>query len=171
MIKNDLQMLWGTIRKVFTYTGRASRKEYWTFILACVIGNFILGIFCGGLAAMADVLGMIAAFLMCLIIIAEIVVSISLTVRRLHDVNLSGFWLLYLNPFLGLPLIYVIYLLGVDASCERFVENVKKVGSPWLGWILLWLLWTIGSFGAMFLLCLCAGKNEANEFGESPYSK
>ena len=109
-------------------------------------------------------------FIFILVIVAELLIYLSLTVRRLHDLSLSGFWLLYLNPVLGLPLIYIVYLLGIDTSCERFIENIKKVGSPWLGWILLWLLWPLGVCGTMFLLCLSAGKKEANEFGENPYA-
>ncbi len=163
-------MLWGTIRKIFTYTGRASRREYWLFVIVSNIVNFIWIVFCSGLAAISGWLAAPFIIIFVLAYIAEILIWLSLMIRRLHDLSLSGFWLLYLNSLTGLPLIYIVYLLGIDASCERFVENVRKVGSPWLGWILLWLLWPLGSFGAMFLLCLSAGKKEANEFGESPYA-
>lgn len=170
-MKNDLMMLWTTVKKIFTYSGRATRKEYWMFILACVIVNFVLGVLIGGFAAIAEFLGIIFGFLGFLIILAEIFIILSLSVRRLHDIDLSGFWLFYLSPVVGLPLIYIVYLLGIDCSCDKFIENTKRVGSPWLGWILLWLFWPLGAVAATFLLFLYAGKDEANSFGESPYSK
>ena len=169
LLKNYGLMLFSTVKKVFDYSGRATRKEFWGFILAAFIVNFLLAIFAGIMAAIADFLGIIFLFLLLLVYIAEIVITIPLAVRRLHDINLSGFWLLYLSPF-GMPLIYVVYLLGVDQTCDKIIENNKKVGSAWLGWILTWLLWPLGSCAAQFLLFIFAGKKEDNAFGPNPYA-
>lgn len=169
LLQEYLMMLLSTVKKVFDYNGRATRKEFWGFLLAVSIFNFVLLIFSLGMAAIADFLAVVFAFIFTLVYIAEIVIIIALAVRRLHDINLSGFWLLYLSP-LGLPLIYVVYLLGVDQTCEKIIENNKKTGSSWLGWILTWLFWPVGSIAAQFLLFLYAGKKEDNAFGPNPYA-
>lgn len=166
----DIMLIIGSIRKIFTYSGRATRKEYWTFVLwSCAIDFAIaVGIF------LAIKYELDASFFKGLLICAlagQILVTIPLSVRRLHDIDLSGFWMFYLNPAIGLPLVYVAYMLGLDSTCDKFIENAKKVGSPWLGWILLGLFWSVGSSFAMVLLFLYAGKDEDNSFGESPYKK
>jgi len=83
------------LQKYFVFAGRASRAEYWTFFafsfalsfLALVMSVFIDS----GFNAVAD-----------LISILLIVPSISAMVRRLHDVNKSGWWFfISLIPFIG----------------------------------------------------------------------
>ena len=90
----------------FTMSGRASRSEYWFWILGgvvfqiiMVVGAIILGIMdipiLPGLMALAPFLLVPA--------------SITVTVRRLHDIGMSGWmWFVALVPVIGA--IYLIYL-------------------------------------------------------------
>ncbi len=167
-MKDCFALLLSTVKKAFCYEGRATRKEFWLWVLANYIVNFIFLLLFAIGAAIHDVIGAIFAILLILVWVVELVITIPLAVRRMHDVNLSGFWLLYLLPC-GLPLIYAVYLLGVDSSCTRFVEKHKEVGSPWLGWILTWLFWYAGAPLAQLLLFIYAGRKEDNEFGPNPY--
>ncbi len=166
-MKNCLALLLSTVKKTFCYEGRATRKEFWLWIFATAVVNFFIGLVCG-LLSLIPLVGIIFTLLFLLFVAVEFVITISLAVRRMHDVNLSGFWLLYLLP-VGLPLIYAVYLLGVDNSCNRFIEKNKEVGSPWLGWIITWLCWSVGAPLAQLLLFIYAGKKEDNEFGPNPY--
>lgn len=85
----------------FDFNGRARRKEYWMFALWCflltivtVIIDTILGFEGGGV-----VTGLFA--------LAIILPSLGLLVRRLHDINYSGWW--YFISFI--PLIGGLILL------------------------------------------------------------
>ncbi|MBR2509888.1 MAG: DUF805 domain-containing protein [Lentisphaeria bacterium] len=155
-----------TLSSSFSFSGRATRKEFWIFTIINFIIFFILGIICAALSAIIS--NDAPYFLLVLLSVILIVPSISLTVRRLHDVGLSGFWVWYLNPT-GLPIIFVVYLLGLDKSVDNIIERIRNIGSTWLGWILTIIFWAVGAPAAIFLLYLYAGKKEANEYGPSPY--
>ncbi len=154
-------------KKAFTFAGRATRMEYWTLAITFWIAEIILLPIGGLLLGLLFPLGIIWLFLSSLILLALLVPLISVSVRRLHDLGLSGFWLWYLNPF-GLPVIFVVYLLDLDQACNKLIDKISKVGSPWLGWILTYLFYPIGATLALFLLFLYKGKPEDNEFGPSP---
>jgi uncharacterized membrane protein YhaH (DUF805 family) len=80
------------------FEGRASRSEYWWFYLGTLAIAFVAG-FIEGLAGIP---------LTVIAVLAMIVPSIALSVRRLHDTNRSGWYLLLgLIPFVGtIVLIY-----------------------------------------------------------------
>lgn len=75
-------------RKYADFHGRASRAEFWTFTLA-LVAFYLLFV---GIAAVAnnDSLMLLAG----LPILAAIIPSLAIAVRRLHDVNLSAWWIL-----------------------------------------------------------------------------
>jgi uncharacterized membrane protein YhaH (DUF805 family) len=75
------------MKKYAVFTGRARRREYWMFILVNVIIAFVLG-FIGGLAANSSMLGTLYS-------LAVIVPTIAAGVRRMHDTDHSGWWLLF----------------------------------------------------------------------------
>jgi uncharacterized membrane protein YhaH (DUF805 family) len=163
-----LNGLVGTFKKCVTFAGRATRAEYWFYVLAEIIIFAILGVICALADNIDEALGYVFTILFAIVALFLTVCHISLLVRRLHDLDLSGFWIWYLNPS-GLPVIFVLYLLGLDTACEKVVSRIQGTGSPWLGWILTWLFWPFGSVVAMILLTLYKGKSEDNEFGPNPY--
>ena len=72
------------------FSGRSRRSEYW---YACLF-NMLLSLVCW-----IPVIGWIAA-------VAVLIPGLSVTVRRLHDVGKSGWWLLLvLVPFGGIVLL------------------------------------------------------------------
>lgn len=75
------------IKKAFDYRGRTSRASYWYFLLFYFLIMIVLVLF-------ASVLGDIGGVLVLIYSLASIVVQIPLTVRRMHDVGHSGWWLL-----------------------------------------------------------------------------
>ena len=88
--------------------------------------------------------------------------------RRLHDLGLSGFWSCYLSP-LGLSFLYGAYVMDADVTAKAAVDRIKNVGSPWLSWILAWLLWPMASLFAMLLVLLSPGQKQDNIYGANPY--
>ena len=155
-----------TLKKTLSFKGRATKGEFWLFVLFV----FLVSIVCSVLLALTagSILGNIILGIIAILYLAITVCYISLSVRRLHDLGLSGFWLWYLNPF-GLPVVYMVYLLDLDSACNQVVEKIQKTGSTWLGWILAWLFWPVGAAATLFLLFLYNGKREDNEFGPNPY--
>ena len=76
--------------KYACFKGRASRKEYWSLWLFSQLISLLLGLvlFWGSLVAFE--------FLSDLVSILLIVPFLAVSVRRLHDVNMSGWWVLTL---------------------------------------------------------------------------
>ena len=157
-----------TLKKTFDYTGRAPRFEYWNFVILLLIFNVLFCVIGAIFGAIAEPLGMLVMGLFLVIALVEFLAGLSLAVRRLHDVGLSGFWLAYLSPF-GLPVVYIAYLLGLDSSCDKLVERNQKIGSSWLGWILTILAWGLGASVILFFILLYDGKKGTNEYGPNPY--
>jgi len=105
-------------RNMFNYQGRASRSAYWWFALFQVlawVGVLILAfIFAAVHVPAVSILLYVAA------VIGSILVSLSLTVRRLHDSDKSGFWyLIALVPFGGIVLLVFTLLEGTPGQ-NRF---------------------------------------------------
>jgi uncharacterized membrane protein YhaH (DUF805 family) len=107
------------IRNAFTYTGRASRSAYWWFAafeVVAWIGVLILALIFSAIhvSAIAVLLYVVAA-------IAAFLISISLTVRRLHDQDKSGFWyFIAFVPFIGGIWLLVLTLLEGTRGPNRF---------------------------------------------------
>jgi len=161
-----LDSLLDTLKRSVSFKGRSTKLDFWTFFLFNVLVNIIL--FALFLLTAGSVLGVIVGIIALLIDLVLLFPGISVSVRRLHDLGLSGFWLWYLNPA-GLPVIYMVYLLDLDRASNRIIEKIQNIGSPWLGWILTLLFWPLGAALTLLLLFLYTGKNEENEFGPSPY--
>jgi len=107
--------------KCFDFKSRSSRSEFWYFYLFTTILGFIglqidrllnLEILGLHLAQEVIILGPIYIFLYFLFFIP----SLSLYIRRLHDINRSGWWLLIaLIPFIGIiTLIFFWCLKGTQ---------------------------------------------------------
>ena len=88
------------LRRYAQFDGRAGRAEFWWFELASFIIVTVLSIL-GRASVLFSVIGFIYG-------IAVIVPSIAVGIRRLHDTNRSGWWLLLLLiPFVGLIVLIV----------------------------------------------------------------
>jgi uncharacterized membrane protein YhaH (DUF805 family) len=73
----------------FSLNGRINRKTYWLNYVLASIGFFIV------LTLLAVLLQEVGAILFLIAMIPFIWASIAVSVKRLHDVNLSGWWYLF----------------------------------------------------------------------------
>ena len=90
------------LRKYACFKGRASRKEYWWFVLMCLLLNIVLYFI-----DIPVLLAFLNLFLLC--------PTLAVTSRRLHDVGLMGWLSLFiLVPFGNLVLLYVLVRKGDD---------------------------------------------------------
>lgn len=80
------------LEKYADFTARASRPEYWWYTLAVVVAALVLSIIESivGVSRMVGPYGPLTA----LFFLATIVPSLAVGVRRLHDTDRSGWWLL-----------------------------------------------------------------------------
>ena len=104
-----------------TFSGRAARSQYWYFVLFNFLGGLILGAFD------AAVLNAPEGLLSNIFALALLLPNIAVAVRRLHDLNKSGWWLLIaLVPVLGT--ILLIYWF-----CQRGTAGDNQYGADPLG--------------------------------------
>lgn len=87
-------MEWAIIpfKKYADFTGRARRKEYWSFVLLYVVVFAVASL----VDRFAGLRGMIGPYgpLTALVLLALVVPAIAVGIRRLHDTDRSGWWLL-----------------------------------------------------------------------------
>lgn len=108
------------LAKYADFSGRATRSEYWwfylAFILFCIAGLVLAGI----LSSISETLGMIGFGIVALGALGFILPSLAAGVRRLHDVDKSGWFLLLgLIPIVGLVLLYFFVIPGTPGD-NRF---------------------------------------------------
>ncbi|HXD28596.1 MAG TPA: DUF805 domain-containing protein [Arthrobacter sp.] len=116
--------------KYATFSGRASRSEYWwvqlfNFIIVAVLYGVAMGMMVGSIdTTTGELTGAgfaVPLFILGLYGLAVIVPIIALTVRRLHDANFSGLlYLLVLVPGIGGLVILVLSLMPSVPEAARF---------------------------------------------------
>jgi uncharacterized membrane protein YhaH (DUF805 family) len=109
-------------KKYFTFSGRASRSEYWLCVVAYMVLYIVAVIldFSFGLWSVEAGIGTFSAIL----VVAVLIPSIAVSVRRLHDTNRVGWWLLiiFVPLFGAIALIVMHCLKGTDGD-NRFGPN------------------------------------------------
>ncbi|AKJ43673.1 DUF805 domain-containing protein [Pragia fontium] len=104
-------------KKCFTqyadFSGRARRKEYWMFTLFNLLAIIVLAIVGSILDSVFGSNGAVTGILLIVYSLAIIIPSLSVTVRRLHDTDKTGWWyLLVFIPFGSLVLLVFTILEG-----------------------------------------------------------
>ena len=106
----------------FVYRGRASRSAYWWFVLFEVIATVVLELLIVIPAATHS--SAIVGLFLIIVSIAMLyvaLVGLALTIRRLHDIDRSGWWVLIgLVPFVGGIVLLVFSLLEGTPGPNRF---------------------------------------------------
>jgi uncharacterized membrane protein YhaH (DUF805 family) len=104
------------LKKYAVFNGRARRKEYWMFFLFNVIICFALG-FIMGLAHSPSG----ANTLVDIYQLAILIPSIAVGVRRMHDTDHSGWWII-------VPIVNLVFACTEGTPGEnRFGEDPKQV--------------------------------------------
>lgn len=95
--------------KYATFSGRATRSEFWWFMLFCVLLNCAAGQING------SVYGIVS--------LALLLPSLAVGTRRLHDLGKSGWWLL-------LGIIPIANFLLIYWECQIGNEGENEYGAP-----------------------------------------
>ncbi|MBX9573433.1 MAG: DUF805 domain-containing protein [Candidatus Obscuribacterales bacterium] len=113
--------------KYASFDGRASRKEFWMFMLAQFCISFIINLAIIGLwTATAINLSVIST----IYALATLVPGLAIAVRRLHDSNRTGWWeLMGFVPVVGALTLVVFYCLPGTADENKFGSKPKGIGN------------------------------------------
>ncbi|MGQ4660495.1 DUF805 domain-containing protein [Lysobacter sp. F6437] len=106
------------------FEGRARRKEYWMFALFNLIVSIVLAVIDGIGGFMTESgIGMLGL----LYTLAVLLPSIAVGVRRLHDIDKSGWWLLLIFiPLIGAIVLLVFAVMEGTRGSNRFGEDPKS---------------------------------------------
>ena len=103
------------------FSGRARRSEYWYFILCYYIIAILAVVIDNALGLANDLTGY--GFITLAVTLGHILPSLSLVVRRLHDVGKSGwFYLIAFIPIIGGIWLFVLF-------CTEGTRGENKYGA------------------------------------------
>ena len=108
--------------KFAVFSGRASRSEFWFFVLFGILGGII--------SAIIDVMILGYPFeengpINLIFQVALIVPSLSVAARRLHDINKSGWWQLLWITIIGGILLIIWYATEGENKKNKFDPPIK----------------------------------------------
>jgi uncharacterized membrane protein YhaH (DUF805 family) len=126
-------------RRYFDFSGRSRRKEYWMFLLLFVIVYVVAFalMFAGGYSMSPTMatpgqpaemggMAMLGAAILGIFVLASLIPAIAVQIRRFHDQDRSGWWIL-LNfiPYLGSLVVLVFMCLEGTKGANRFGPDPK----------------------------------------------
>lgn len=112
------------LSKYVTFTGRARRSEYWWFVLFQIVATTVAMILDGVLGITFGVLPY--GVLYCLVVLGLFLPALAVTVRRLHDINKSGWnYLWILIPLIGAILLLVWTCFDSEPETNKYGDSPK----------------------------------------------
>jgi uncharacterized membrane protein YhaH (DUF805 family) len=112
------------LKRYAVFGGRSRRKEYWYFVLFSSIITLVLFVIDGAIGTFDPSLGI--GLLSGIFSLAILIPSIAVSIRRLHDIDRTGWWiLLSFIPFIGTIVLLVFAVLDGTPGSNRFGPNPK----------------------------------------------
>ena len=157
------------LKRYAEFSGRSRRKEYWMWILFLILANIVLSILdavlgLGGSAttttssapgAMGAAGSLSGGLLSKIFVLGVFVPNIAVAVRRLHDIDRSGWWIL-------LPLVPLVLAFGGVFAGAAAASVSSMIFS---GVACLVVFFT----GLLLLVWYCTeGTRGPNRFGDDP---
>ena len=143
------------LKRYAQFSGRAPRAEYWWFYLGYIILYAILTI----LTRISAIFGILG-----LVYLGLIIPMIAVCVRRLHDTNRTGLWLLApMIPYLiGLAMIVPAIISGAAGGVNPF--NMASLGAAGIFFMIGFVMAIV-----VFIFTVLPGTKGPNRFGDDPY--
>jgi uncharacterized membrane protein YhaH (DUF805 family) len=144
------------MRKYATFSGRARRAEYWWFYLFTIIGSIVTSI--------------IFAPLNIIFSLAVILPSLAVGVRRLHDTNRSGWWLLAPIGVL-IPTYGVAIAMGLGGALGGIAGSGAAAGAGFGGAVVVLIIGGLAvlAISILLLVWFCSrGTDGPNRYGPDP---
>ena len=116
------------LKKYAVFSGRSSRSEYWYFILFYMLFLFVF-MFIDAMIGSYDSEAEIGLF-SGVFVLAMLIPSIAVLVRRLHDTDRSGWWILIgLVPLIGAIVLIVFAVQDSKPGENQYGSNPKDVAA------------------------------------------
>jgi len=113
------------LKKYAQFSGRARRKEYWFFVLFSTIISLVLMMVDSTTGTMKVAAGY--GLLSSLYSLAVLIPSLAVAVRRLHDTNRSGWWLLIgFIPLIGAIILIIFFASDSNPETNEYGPNPKS---------------------------------------------
>lgn len=168
------------LKKYATFSGRAPRAEFWWFFLfifvTYMVVSIVFGASLGSLAAgqTERSAGMLGAFgagslLMVLFWLALLIPTIAVQVRRLHDIDRSGWWI---GGFYLLYAVYFFVMFGTLFSAGAMSGQGEAPATALGGGLVLTMIlgFAMLIYGIVLLVFYCTGGTKGpNKYGDDPY--
>lgn len=120
------------LKNYANFEGRARRSEYWYFVLGNIlllVPLYAIGI--GGILNESSVLSTLGIGLYAILALGTFIPGLAVGVRRLHDINKSGWnYLFCLIPFVGGIILLVWFCTEGDRFSNQYGEDPKNPGTP-----------------------------------------
>ncbi len=113
-----MQYYLDVLKKYAVFSGRASRAEFWWFVLInAIIGTILMvvdwALHTNGISS--DIYAL-----------ATLIPNLAVGIRRLHDIGKSGWWeLIIFVPFIGIIVLLLFYVKPGDEGENKFGPNPR----------------------------------------------
>ncbi|MCH4551409.1 DUF805 domain-containing protein [Aestuariibaculum lutulentum] len=108
------------------FDGRARRKEYWMFTLINSLILFGLIAISVAISVTSDALGFLSLYF--IYILAMIIPSLAVSVRRLHDIGKSGwYYLVAFIPFIGTFWLLFLLITEGEKGSNAYGPDPKNI--------------------------------------------
>ena len=105
------------MRHYATFTGRTSRKGFWLFVLVLFILNIVAAVLdYAAFGAQPEDIGPIEWILH----LVHFIPGLAIGVRRLHDIDRTGWWMLLYLTGIGAIVIFIFNVLRGTPGPNRF---------------------------------------------------
>ena len=130
IIKEEMLMNYyiEVMKKYAVFTGRARRKEFWMFTLIYTLIFIVLSVVDGiiGTGAMLFETGLLSGIFS----LVSLCPSIAVTIRRLHDIDRSGWWILIgLVPIAGVIVLIIFAAKDGQPGSNQYGSNPKEAAA------------------------------------------
>ncbi|MBJ7554088.1 DUF805 domain-containing protein [Marinomonas spartinae] len=119
-------------KKYAVFSGRSSRKEFWYFVMGNMMVNLLLSLLFFVQSFLSKSLITLDQLMIVVLVFNFLILSptIGVSIRRLHDINRSG-WFIFLNVIPVFGTLLLIFLLSLEGSIgdNRFGEDPSWITS------------------------------------------
>jgi uncharacterized membrane protein YhaH (DUF805 family) len=115
---NFQQAIASGFQNYVNFAGRAVRSEYWYWVLFSVLGGLVTGILDGALFTTDSISPLNSIFGL-----LTFLPSLAVGVRRLHDIDRTGWWVLIAFTIIGI-IVLIVW------ACQKSDPGPNRYGPP-----------------------------------------